>query len=57
MLIDSDFNSNTGFGGIDYKIQIGWDNVNKSWTKTVEKWGRYDIQHRVIQTIPNYTKF
>jgi len=26
MFIDSDFNSRTGFGGIDYKVQVGWKN-------------------------------
>jgi hypothetical protein len=33
MLIDSDFDRNTGFGGIDYLYQIGWDSNTKTWNK------------------------
>ena len=33
MLIDSDFDKYTGFGGIDYLFQIGWDNKTKTWNK------------------------
>ena len=38
MFIDADFNSNTGFGGIDYKIEIQWNNKTKNWTYVKEKW-------------------
>lgn len=57
MLIDSDFDSKTGFGGIDYKVEINWKSTTKTWTKTVEQWGQYDSNRRVIKTYPNYTNF
>lgn len=57
MFIDSDFNSKTGFGGIDYKVEIGWKNDTKIWTKTIERWGQYDTNRKVIQPPSNYTNF
>jgi hypothetical protein len=57
MFIDSDFNSKTGFGGIDYKIEIGWDNDTNLWTKKVERWGHYDTYQKTIENITNYTGF
>jgi hypothetical protein len=38
MLIDSDFDNKTGFGGIDYKLEISWDNHTKTWTKKLVQW-------------------
>jgi hypothetical protein len=38
MLIDTDFNDNTGYYGIDYKYQISWNNKTKVWNNTLEKW-------------------
>jgi hypothetical protein len=40
MYIDADFNDKTGFGGIDYKFEINWNNKTKEWTKTLEKWSQ-----------------
>ena len=57
MFIDSDFNPKTGLGGIDYKVEIGWRNDTKTWTKTIEKWSRIDSNLRVVKTYPNYTDF
>ena len=41
MYINSDFDDETGFGGIDYKIEISWNNQSKNWTKVVEKWSHF----------------
>ena len=41
MFIDSDFDDTTGFGGIDYKVEIGWNNQSKQWTKVLEKWSHF----------------
>lgn len=38
MYIDADFDTTTGFGGIDYKMEISWQNSSKKWFKTLEKW-------------------
>src|SRR6187200_1323900 len=42
MFIDSDFNNKTGFGGIDYNIEIRWSNDTNLWTKKIERYGHYD---------------
>ena len=41
MFIDADFDQTTGYGGIDYKIEIGWDNQSEQWTQVLEKWSHY----------------
>ena len=33
MYIDADFNDRTGFEGIDYKFEVGWNNQSKKWNK------------------------
>jgi hypothetical protein len=56
ILIDADFNSKTGFGGIDYKVEIKWNNETKQWKKFMERWSYYgDTQ--TIENISNYTNF
>ena len=44
MYIDADFDQNTGFGGIDYKVELGWNNQSKQWTKVLEKWSHFGKQ-------------
>jgi hypothetical protein len=57
MFINSDFNEDTGFGGIDYKVEISWNNQNKNWTKLVEKWSHFgEVIVLDNKTIP-YTDF
>lgn len=41
MYVDSDYDESTGYGGIDYKVEIGWNNQSKQWTKVVEKWSHF----------------
>src|SRR5215211_648831 len=57
MLIDADFNDKTGFDGIDYKLEISWNNQTQNWIKTLEAWSPYG-EARVLnnQTVP-YTLF
>ena len=40
MYIDSDFDTTTRFGGIDYKIEIQWNN-DTQWNKVIESWSPY----------------
>ena len=56
IFIDSDFNSKTGFGGIDYKVEIQWDNETKTWNKVIKTWSRYG-QERLIDATNNFTNF
>jgi hypothetical protein len=41
MYIDADFDESTGYGGIDYKVELGWNNQSKQWTKVLEKWSHF----------------
>ena len=56
MLIDSDFNPFTGKDGIDYQLEIQWNNQTQSWTKF---FGEYSSTNsfRTIQKQDNYTDF
>ena len=56
MLIDSDFDPFTGKDGIDYQLEIQWNNQTKSWTKF---FGEYSSTNsfRPIQTEYNYSNF
>jgi hypothetical protein len=56
MLIDSDFDKNTGFEGIDYKLEISWDNQTKEWTKKLVQWSVNGDQ-RILNMSKNYTRF
>jgi hypothetical protein len=54
MYIDADFNRQTGYGGIDYKLEVAWDKDSKSWTKTLEKWS-LNGDPKTITKEKNYT--
>jgi hypothetical protein len=57
MLIDADFNEATGFGGIEYRFELSWNNRSKEWTKVLEKWSHFgDVIVLDNQTVQN-TKF
>ena len=56
MLIDADFDRSTGYGGIDYQLQVGWNNQTKTWDKTLREWGS-NGQIRVLNYERNYTGF
>jgi hypothetical protein len=34
VLIDADLNNNTGFQGVDYKVEIAWNKSESKWKKT-----------------------
>jgi hypothetical protein len=57
MYIDADFDDRTGYGGIDYKYELGWSNDSKEWTTVLEKWSHEgDIVVLGNETVP-YTNF
>jgi hypothetical protein len=35
---DADSNNRTGFSGIDYKVEISWNNESRTWTRVFEEW-------------------
>jgi hypothetical protein len=56
MYIDSDFDTKTGFGGIDYKIEISWNNNTQKWNKVIESWSPYG-KTKVLNNVTNYKNF
>ncbi len=56
MYIDADFDKRTGYGGIDYKLEIAWNNDTRSWTKIMEKWSP-NGDTKTISLEKNYTGF
>ena len=56
MLIDADFDKKTGFDGIDYQLEVGWNGTDNSWTKSLEEWSPLG-NTRTIDTENNYSGF
>jgi hypothetical protein len=56
ILIDSDFDKTTGYGGIDYQFEIGWNNQTKLWNERTVEWSPNGEQ-RTINSKSNYTGF
>jgi hypothetical protein len=54
--IDSDFDRKTGYGGIDYKIEIQWNNNTKKWNKVIESWSPFG-KTKVLNNITGYKNF
>lgn len=57
ILIDSDFDESTGASGIDYQLEISWDNQTNTWTRLVTEWSSSAIGGRVLQETKNFTGF
>jgi hypothetical protein len=62
MLIDADFNNNTGTQGADYRVSIDWNNKSKRWQKTIQEYETPFPQigiseKRIIDIKNNYTGF
>jgi hypothetical protein len=56
MLIDADFDKKTGFDGIDYQLEVGWNGTDNSWTKSLEEWSPLG-NTRTIDIENNYSGF
>ncbi|HET7643618.1 MAG TPA: hypothetical protein VFK40_08930 [Nitrososphaeraceae archaeon] len=56
ILIDSDLDPLTGKDGIDYQLELQWNNINKTWVKML---GEYSSTNsfRVFNYNNNYTNF
>jgi hypothetical protein len=57
MYIDADFDDRTGFQGIEYKFEIGWNNQSKKWTKVLEKWSYFGDTIVLDNQTISYTNF
>ncbi len=57
ILIDSDFDEDTGAGGIDYQPEIRWNNQTKTWTRVLTEWSSSAIGGRILEESKNFTAF
>jgi hypothetical protein len=57
MLIDSDFDEDTGPGGIDYQLEIRWSNEINTWTRVLTEWSTYAVGGRILNETKNFTGF
>jgi hypothetical protein len=54
MLIDTDFNNQTGPGGIDYQIEIRWQ--NQTWTRVLTEWSKFGFE-KILDKKSSYSGF
>jgi len=57
MLIDSDFDEDTGAGGIDYQLEIRWNNETNTWTRVLTEWSSTAVGGRILEESKNFTRF
>jgi hypothetical protein len=57
MMIDTDFNSETGYNGFDYLINIRWNTTSQTWERPVIKYSPDGNEIRTIQETNNFTGF
>jgi hypothetical protein len=57
ILIDSDFDEDTGAGGIDYQLEIKWNNQTKTWTRVLTEWSSSAVGGRILEETKNFTAF
>jgi hypothetical protein len=57
ILIDGDFNNETGYDGIDYQLELSWNgNKDRTWNKTLYKW-LPNNERIILDIVDNYTGF
>ena len=54
--INSVFEPKTGFVGLDYKIEIQWNNNTQHWNKVIKQWSPYG-KTKVLYYATNYKSF
>ena len=56
VLVDADLNSNTGYQGIDYKVEIAWNRTAQNWTKSFVEWSS-GLNEKFLEGLLNITGF
>jgi hypothetical protein len=56
MYFDADSNNKTGLSGIDYKVEISWNNESRTWTRTFEEWSSSGAK-KTLSKEENVTNF
>jgi hypothetical protein len=57
MFIDSDVNANTGAHGVDYQLEIRWDNETDTWTRVLTEWSTVAVGGKILEETKNFTGF
>lgn len=56
MYFDADSNNETGLSGIDYKVEVSWNNESGTWTRLFEEWSARG-QSKTLSKQENITDF
>jgi hypothetical protein len=56
MYFDADSNNRTGSGGVDYKVEISWNNESQTWTRVFEEWSSSG-KNKTLDKKVNFTDF
>ena len=51
---DADSNNRTGLSGIDYKVEVSWNNESRTWTRVFEEWSS-NGERKVLNPKQNVT--
>jgi hypothetical protein len=54
IMVDSDFNNDTGIGGVDYQTELRWSNQSKTWHLVSMEWSSSG-QERILSENQNFT--
>ena len=58
IMIDADLNGDSGFQGVDYELQISWNNNTKAWTQTLIEYASDGNSRRISPAADtNFTGF
>jgi hypothetical protein len=57
VMVDSDLDSNSGFQGVDYELQINWNNHTKTWTRSLIEYAADGNSKGILPTATNFTGF
>ncbi len=55
IMIDSDLNNETGPSGIDYQLEVRWNNTAKNWERVLTEWS--SVGGKTIEKTRNFTGF
>ena len=56
MYFDADSNNRTGSGGVDYKVEVSWNNESQTWTRVFEEWSSSG-KNKTLDKTENITDF
>ncbi len=57
ILIDSDFNNDTGYQGIDYQVEIKWNDTSKKWNRSFNEFSTNGHSRNITDIIDNHQNF